>query len=192
VLKIVHWLAGHADTDLPDPLERAQDVVTRLSRQRRYEEAQKVREACEHLSSIRRSYESLAEACSLRFALLWAQTENGDGPCVRLNLICDGRLLEPASLYPGRTEEVIGAALETIRVADRSRRSDDGESLVVVPQRELDSLLAVRRWFYETEGLPKVPLPGPGAQALDWETTRARLVDEADALLMKGSLAGEG
>lgn len=192
VLKIIDWLAGRTDTDLPDPLERAEDVAGLLSRQRRHEEAEKVTEAREHLVGVRRAYASLAEARHLRFAVLWAQPENGAGPSVRLNLVCDGRLLEPATIYPGRTEELIGAALETIRAADRSRGREARGGLVAVPQRELDALLAVRRWFYETEDVAKTPLPGPGARAGDWECTKARLVDEADALLAERPLAMKG
>ena len=62
VLQIVDWLAGRTDTSLPDPLELADGVIKSLSRQRRHEEARRVKEACGHLQSICRSYTLLVEA----------------------------------------------------------------------------------------------------------------------------------
>ena len=183
VMRIVAWLAGESDVDLPDPLERADDVVRHLSRQRRYEEAQNLKEASERLLSIRRSYASLAEARSLRFAFLWPQNGYGDGPSVRLNLIWDGRLRDPASLYPGRVEEAITAALEALWEGERPHSAVSVPSLVAVPQKELDVLLAIRRWFYEAEHALKVPVPGPEADTASRETVRIRLVNEANSLL---------
>jgi DNA polymerase-3 subunit epsilon len=165
VLKIIGWLAGQADADLPDPLERADDVMRHLSRGRRHEEAQGVRDACEHLLSVRRSYASLAEARALRFAALWPQACNGDGPSVRLNLVCDGRLRDPVSLYPDRIEEGVVVALESLRSADRSRPADNTCSLVAEQTR-------------------KVPIPGPEDETATWEATRIRLVREAKSLLL--------
>ncbi|MCE5254432.1 MAG: hypothetical protein LLG45_09570 [Actinomycetia bacterium] len=191
VLRIVAWLAGRVDTGLPDPVEYADNEARRLSRQRRYEEAQEIKKACEHLMSVRRSYASLAEARSLRFALLWPQAGNGGGPSVRLNLVCDGRLLEPVSLYPGRVEPAIGAAVEAARAGARGCRGRTGGDLVAVGQQELDSLLAVRRWFYEAEHITKASIPRPEADAADWEATRIRLAREANTLLSKIPSAGE-
>ncbi len=189
VLRIIDWLTGHITTDLPDPLERAEELATQLSRQQRYEEARGVREAREHLASLRRSYASLAEAYRLRFGALWAQTDNRGRPLLRLNLVCNGRLLEPVSFDPDQAEKVIAAALETIRFGDPTHQSEDRDVPVAVPQVELDSLLAVRRWFHDTETVVKVPLPGPGAHSTDWASAKARLMDEVTALLEKGAPA---
>ncbi len=138
-------------SNLPDPLERADEVMKALSRQRRYEEAQDLREACDHLLSIRRSYQSLAEARALRFAALWPLTGNGDGPLVRMNLVWNGRLREPVSLHPSTLEQEIGAALAALWDRNGSpSESSAAPPFVAVPQKELDSLLAVRRWFHES------------------------------------------
>ena len=97
-----------------------------LSRQRRYEEAQSLQEACDHLLSVRRSYRSLAEARGLCFAALWPRVgerrrprgadEPGVGrPAVR------GRIASPAALSNKR----IGAALA--RLSARTARTPGAE-----------------------------------------------------------------
>ena len=111
VREIVAWLSGRSDADLAEPLERAGEVIGALSRQRRFEEAQSLREARDHLLHVRQSYEALAEARRLRFAALWPVTGNGDGPEVRLNLVWNGKLQEPVSLRVNALEEDIEAAL---------------------------------------------------------------------------------
>jgi len=187
VLTILDWLAGRDDTDLPDPFERANDMIRDLSRQRRHDEAQKIKEASEHLLTIRRSYASLAEAQRLRFAILWPHTSNGDGPSVRLNLIWNGNLQDPVSFHPAQAEESIRTALDSIRDASRDHQSDATASLVAVQQEDLDLLLALRHWVHETDRTLKVSLPGPGADTSDWEETKMRLVEEARSLLVPGS-----
>lgn len=155
VTNILGWLAGE-DTGLPDPFERAEDLVRALSRQRRFEEAGKVREAREHLENVRRSYESLAEASTLRFAAVWPETDGGTGTCARLNLVWNGVLQRPLTLHPDTLAGQIEAALSEL-----SEQEDGGRtsSFVAVPQKDLDTLLAVRRWFHESERTPKIMLP---------------------------------
>jgi DNA polymerase-3 subunit epsilon len=180
VMKIIRWVAGHSDVDFPDPLERASQAMHTLSQHRRFEEAQRLQEACEHVLSIRRSYQSLAEATSLRFAALWPQPGNGDGPSVRLNLVWNGRLCEPVSLYPHTLEEDVGAALKALW--DQNGSPSDSRanpSLLAVPQKELDSLLAVRRWFHEAGHTPTLHLPGPEPDPDQLLALQARLVAEA-------------
>jgi DNA polymerase-3 subunit epsilon len=177
---IVGWLAGHAAVDFPDPLERAEDLMRSASQHRRYEDAQSVRDACDHLLSIRRSYLSLAEARSLCFAVLWPQAGNGDGPLVRVDLVWKGRLREMVSLHPCGLEAGVGAALAHLPEWERSfPESSSASPFVAVPQKELDSLLAVRRWFHEEDGGVKVLLPGhtPDRETLD--ALKACLVKEA-------------
>jgi DNA polymerase-3 subunit epsilon len=213
VLQIVDWLAGRADTGLPDPLELADGVMKSLARQRHHEEARRVKEAREHLQSICRSYTLLAEARGLRFAALWPHMGNGDGPAIRLNLIWNGMLQDPVWLHPARLEEEIraildGAAQDERRVQPSGAAMFDGSqppgagapgpgpgtagaSLVAVPQRDLDLLLAVRHWYYETDYALKVPLPGPEAGTDEWEQARICLANKARALLTPGPVPGE-
>lgn len=180
VMQIVGWLTGDSDVHLRDPLERAGEVMLALSRQRRYEEARDLRDACDHLLSIRRSYRSLAEARALRFAALWPQSGNGDGPLVRMNLVWNGRLREPVSLHPSTLEQEIGATLAHLWDRNGSRpQSSAAPPYVAVPQKELDSLLAVRRWFHEADQTVKVLLPEPSAEPEHLRAFTAQLVTEA-------------
>lgn len=213
VLQIVDWLAGRTDTSLPDPLELADGVIKSLSRQRRHEEARRVKEACGHLQSICRSYTLLVEARGLRFAALWPHMGNGDSPAIRLNLIWDGMLQDPVWLHPARLEEEIQAALDratqdgqgmqpsgaTISGGSQSPGAGGpgsgtftaGASLVAVPQKDLDLLLAVRRWYCETDYTLKTLLPGPEAGTDEWEQARICLANKARALLTPGAVPGE-
>jgi len=180
VMEIIHWLMGEPRVDLPDPLERADEVMRDLSRQRRFEEAQRLREACDQLMSVRRSYRSLAEACGLRFAALWPSESNGSGPSVRMNLVWDGRLWKPTTLEPESIEHEIDAAL-ACACQPRSPLSGSGATPlpVAVPQKELDSLLAVRRWFHDADGSTNVSLITSPVKDFDLESFRTRLVAEA-------------
>jgi hypothetical protein len=185
VVDLVRWLAGDSPADRPDPVERAHEVMHGLSKQKRYEEAQRLQEACEHLLSVRRSYCSLSEARDLSFAALWPQTSNGDGPSVRLNLVWNGRMQEPATLYPATLERDIGATLARLwEQADGrvGRPSKWTPAWVAVPQRELDTLLAVRRWFLETGHAPTVVIPQCASDPTARQAVLARLVEEARAL----------
>ncbi|MBN1320881.1 MAG: GIY-YIG nuclease family protein [Thermoleophilia bacterium] len=184
VMRIIWWLAGEADPDLPDPLERADEVVRSLSRQQRYEEAGALKEACEHLLSVRRSYASLAEARRLRFASLWPQSGNGDGPSVRLNLVWDGTLRHAVSLYPDGIEDAVAAVLDPLWELSPSPAEVSPLSLVAVPQSQLDLLLAVRRWFYESEHTPKLPIPGPESDPARRQAFNSRLAEEARRVLL--------
>ncbi|MFH1833688.1 MAG: hypothetical protein ABH877_01575, partial [bacterium] len=184
VMDIVFWLTGGSEANMCDPLERARNMMGTLSRQRRYEEAQDMRDACAHLQSVRRSYQSLAEAHALGFAALWQHSGNGDGPSVRMNLVLNGRLREAMTLHPSTLEEQLETAFTCIRDWDGAlAESSPTYPFVAVPQRELDSLLAVRRWFHEADGaVNKLIVPGPGAGRGPLDTFRQRLV--ADALEM--------
>src|SRR5660397_223890 len=79
VQALLRWLTGGneregeeegrgEDRDLPeDPIARAENLMRRLSREQRYEEAEEVRQACVDLREIRRSYACLKEALDLNF-----------------------------------------------------------------------------------------------------------------------------
>ena len=57
---------------------------------------------------------------------------------------------------------------------------------------ELDSFLAIRRWFHDAEQTPKVLLPAPDADAASKETVKAQLNAEAFRILSTRPLHEEG
>jgi hypothetical protein len=176
VAGLVAWIAGYEDPSFSDPAELAEDLVYSLSRQRRFEEAQRVREARDDLLSIRRSYQSLVEALSLRFVALWPVAGDGAEPAVRLNIVWEGRLHETVSLLgPGIAEQIEMRldALWTCRPVTGSAAADPAAA--AVPQRDLDKLLAIRRWVNEGETRGVVILPGAGAAREDYEAARANV-----------------
>ena len=159
------WLAGQADVDLPDPFERADEVVANLSpAETLSRRPRRMREASEHLLSVRRSYASLAEARSLRFATLWPQDNER------------GRPVSAAELGVGRPTVRTGIARSGYG-GGRNRRSARALSgtrrrrppWVAPPpwqchRRISMSLLAIRRWFYETDYAPQVVDPRSGGR----------------------------
>jgi DNA polymerase-3 subunit epsilon len=192
VRQVLGWLTGAGALNLREPLECAEDVMGALSRQQRYEEVRDLREACDHLLSVRRSYQSLAEARTLRFAALWPHPGNGDGTLIRMNLVWDGRLRESTSLHPSTLEHEIGAALARLWERDDTEREPRTMfPYVAVPQRELDSLLAVRRWFHETDVATRVLLSRSGADGETLQALKARLVAEAFRLRNLAPVAGQ-
>jgi DNA polymerase-3 subunit epsilon len=183
VTSIVEWLAGRSQQDSLDPLRRADEAAWALLQQERYDEAQSVRQASDHLLSVRRSYASLAEARGLCFAALWPQANNGDAPSLRLNLVWNGLLREPVSLRPDSVDQQIDAALEPLRILSSAASAKVPPPLVAVPQCELDSILAVRRWFHETEHAPRVLIPSQRANSTAWLKAKKQLAAEACSLL---------
>jgi hypothetical protein len=184
-MEIVAWLTGSDRATIPDPLERAREVMRSLSRQKRYEQAQRLQVACEHLLSVCRSYRSLVEARSLSFAALWPEPANGHGPGVRLNLVFNGRLCETLSLRRDGLAQGVGAALDRMEggAASTASRSTTGPPFVAVAQKELDSLLAVRRWFHEGKAASKVAFSAAPDDRGYWISLRDRLVAEALGVL---------
>jgi hypothetical protein len=183
VTGIVGWLTGEAPAGFTDPIERADDLVRSLSRLRRFEEAQRMREATEALVNVRRSYQSLMEAVSLRFAALWPSAETDGDPAVRFNLVWDGRLREAVSLpHPDLPQEIERRldALSSPASADRPLACRDG---IAVLQRDLDRILALRRWFKEGKAASLVMLPGPSATPEEKQQTQERLLKEARHVL---------
>jgi DNA polymerase III subunit epsilon len=182
VTGIVDWLLGQPRDGSEDPQERADALVYSLSRQRRYEEAQRVREARDHLLSIKRSYASLAEAVSLRFAALWPAVDDDGGAALRVNVIWDGWLVDAASLPADRVAEGFHARLHTLctsRPEGRARCTGTSEMPVLVAQKDLDGILAIRRWYKESEAASLVMLPGAGAGQEEYDRVQEHLVAEA-------------
>ena len=190
VMDIVAWLGGPTVEASTDPLDRADRLILSLSRQRRFEDAQRAREAKEQLLNIRRSYQSLAEAMSLRFAALWPVVEADGSVALRLNLIWDGRLQEavsvPSPMVAQEIEKRLDALWAPSPVACGSPEASGrapAERPAVVLQKELDGLLAIRRWFKESEVASLVVLPGPHAEKEQQQQARERLLTEGWRLL---------
>ncbi len=181
VMGIVEWLGGQASSSFAEPAERAEELVYSLSRQRRFEEAQRVSEARDHLLSVRRSYQSLAEALSLRFAALWPAVGEDGSAALRLNLVWDGRLREAVSLPSSSMAEEIESRLHALWA---TRSSAWGANIsMAVAQRDLDALLAVRRWYKESDAAFLVALPGPDASLEERQHASERLLAEASRVL---------
>jgi DNA polymerase-3 subunit epsilon len=187
VRQIMEWLAGADGIALSDPYERADELVKALSRQRRFEEAQQLQEAREHLLNVRRSYDALAEARSLKFAVFWPASSDGHEPSLRLNVVWNGVLRQPVSLEPQDLDSVLGSVLETAWQEEDGRDASGHRALVAVPQSELDLLLAVRRWFYESMRIPKLTLPVAKGNLAEREAQIARLTAEARAIVSAGT-----
>lgn len=182
-MDLVFWLTGQPNPQLSDPLDRAEQEIKALNRQRRFEEAHSLQEAREHLLYVRRSYENLTEASELRFATLWPQTANGHGPGARLNLVWNGRLVESVSLYPRSFERQIDEALARLWGGHAGNPPKRDPRFVAVAQTELDSLLAIRRWFLETERIAKTLIPEPGDDHSLREAFKRQLTAEAFGIL---------
>jgi hypothetical protein len=134
-----------------------------------------VREARDHLLSVRLvSVAVEALSCGSPLSGLIAE----DGVALRLNLVWDGRLRDTVSAEFERGEEIEKRlhALWATRPAPHTRGAD---MPVAVAQGDLDTLLAVRRWYKESEATSIVVLPGPDAEREEREQARERLLVEA-------------
>jgi hypothetical protein len=110
---------------------------------------------------------------------------------VRMNLVHNGRLCEVVSLRSSTIEQEIGAALA--RLSAQTAKAPGGSTaplFVAVPQRELDTLLAVRRWFHEGTTGMKIPLPAALGHG-DTGPLTTRLVTEAFRILSSEPAARE-
>jgi DNA polymerase-3 subunit epsilon len=179
VMGIVGWLAGETPEGFADPIGLADDLVRSLSRQRRFEEAQRMREGTEALLNVRRSYQSLVEAMSLRFAALWPAADTDGVPAVRLNVVWEGKLREAVSLPNPVLAEEIAMRLDALPEPPQACRPAAGGDGVAVLQRDLDRILALRRWFKESEADSLVMLSGPSETPEKKQQARERLLAEA-------------
>ena len=184
-LGVVH--ATRFSEDL-DPTARADEVMRSLSRQRRYEDARALQEAREDLLSLKRSYTSLVEARALCFAALWPESQHGDGPGVRMNLVWNGKLLGAATMTAETYDQTIGEMVADLPGLD-TEEPFSWSGPVAVAQTELDSMLAVRRWYHESERVCKVPLRAT-AQGTDSHAWRHQII--AETLRMLPAAAGGG
>ena len=157
VMDIIGWLTGRADVDLPEPLERADEVdpdAVAAATLRGGPEPPRGLRPSSSMSAGRtrrwpRRVGSVSPPCG-------RSAGNGDGPSVRLNLVWDGRLREPVSLRPDTLDEGIEAALDPSGTRAPRTLPTPPRHWSRCRRDELDSLLAIRRWFYETDQAPKV------------------------------------
>ncbi len=180
---IIRWLVADGATTIPDPRGRVEDLAQNLSRQRRFEDAQKVRDAWDDLLSIRRSYASLVEAQALCFASMSPLDIGNGAPQLRMNVVWKGRLLQQVSLCRDNLNEGVDAALAAISDDESPDRPSKGtHDLVAVPQEELDVVLAVRRWFMEADKPALIMLNGNPDDGLQAQLHRWRRQLLAEAL----------
>jgi len=181
VRQLIDWLTGRP-TDI-DPVERAESLLGELARCNSQEEAQAARRALDDLAGLRRSYAALAEASDLRFVTLSPAEMNGDGPGVRLNVVWNGRLMEPVSVPASSLDAGIEKALKVLPPAPHE---DTGRDLpVAVCPYEVDSLLAVRRWLKETERPATVLLTATGPGSTNIDAWKSELLGAAVDLIEK-------
>jgi DNA polymerase-3 subunit epsilon len=192
VMNIMRWLAGHSEPDLPNPPSRAEEVAWELARNERYDDARRLREACDDLLAIQRSYDALASAHALSFAQLWPYTNGAQRLLVRLNLVWRGVLQNPVSLTSDTAREEIDRALRPLQDSASVHSPADGPGLVAVPRQQLDPLLAVSRWFNENDRDSAVVIACRGEEQTDLSTVKSRLLARAQSLFKTGtSAAGE-
>jgi DNA polymerase-3 subunit epsilon len=185
VADLVRWLGGLATPDSLDPLSRAEEVARKLSRKGLQEEARVTKEGCDHLLTLRRSYDALAMARALTFAYLRGPTQVEGTPTVRLNLVLRGELVACVSLRSGTLDQQLAEATKPLDTAlDHPTPAQDGV-LVAVPQKDLDSLLAVGRWFQEANQAGSFLLPLVHCDYRSLANARAQLETETRALLAR-------
>jgi DNA polymerase-3 subunit epsilon len=186
VREIIAWLTGDAQYVAHDPVARAEELMRRLAREKRHEDAQDVRGALDDLLSMRHSYEALAEARYLRFAVLFPEETNGEEPSLRLNVVWDGHLQAAASIRPTDVHNSITAALAACTASAGPDNSgiDRAETSrpVAVRQGEVDTLLAVRRWTKETEQPAPVFVTPKGTSPAHLAQWQDQLITEAMSL----------
>lgn len=177
VQALLRWLTGGneregeeegrgEDRDLPeDPIARAENLMRRLSREQRYEEAEEVRQAGVDLREIRRSYACLKEALDLNFVAFWPNAANCD-PSIRMDVVWRGELMDSVTLSPATLTLEINRVFQLISPSGEDRKGDssnddenydsDNLHLSAVPQEKLDEVLAVRRWFLDNSQVQTV------------------------------------
>lgn len=175
---LMMWLAGCDTSRALDPPARAEALAGELARDGQHEQADRLLRGREQLEAVQRWHTALAKARRLRFACLWPETVPQAAPLARMNLVWGGRLVFCASLKPDDIEAPISEAVRTLEAAATAELlTEQRDCLVAVPQEELDSLLAVGRWYQDSRpnGGRIVPL---NCACADWP---ARVCDELTA-----------
>jgi len=188
VAGIFGWIMGNVDECGPDPHARGQELALTLEAERRHEEAQRVREACDDLLNVRRSYDWLREAEELSFVGLFPQAPNGHGPQVRVNVVWQGRLLSAVTLTPSSLESEISEHLGRLYNGSQLR-DEPGDGCrshvqpIAISQKELDCLFAVRRWFDTEQNSFRVLLPPKVGDERQLAELAAKIVAEGKRAL---------
>lgn len=176
VVKLMQWLSGESPAGIDDPLKLGRNLMQTLAQQQRFEEAEEVRQALEDLAAVRRSYWALAQARSLKLAVLSPDGDRSQ-PVVHLDLIWEGLLHASVTLDDSSAPLQIGRLVRSVPRSPDESQPDKyavGEGLAdeglahrgreewvaaAVVQEQLDVLLAVRRWLLDTPQATAVPLP---------------------------------
>lgn len=191
VQEVVNWLASRRTVCIPDPSQRAEELMRDLYRKRRFEEARQLRTARDDLLAIRHAYASLVEARALNFVAMWPHKNNEGDLAVRLNVVCSGRMHQPVSLRPDALEQDIEEALARLGEQSDLQMQPAGppgtHQFIAVPQTEHDTLLAIWRWFHEAENQTAVTLIADGPLDARIRTWKDRLLAEALRVLAQGT-----
>ena len=186
VLSLLGWVAGDRLPDHDDPIARARQMMTRLAEQRRFEEAEKVRQTLGDLASLRRAYRALVEASQLDFAALFPPTADGFDRSVRLNVVWKGILVEAASLTAGTAAAEVGRILRGLpgsAAEATTAPAARGRSRLAVPQDRLDLLLVVRRWYLDNPAASTLAVPAADSPEERLEEWRTQIIAEVAQLL---------
>jgi hypothetical protein len=108
---------------------------------------------------------------------------NGNGPGLRLNVVWNGRLQEPVDLRRETLPADIDKALAGCHAAEIP-----GAAPVAVHQNEVDTLLAVRRWFKETKGPEAVIVTATGPHHVRNDAWAEQLLAAALRLLDESAI----
>jgi hypothetical protein len=111
---------------------------------------------------------------------------------VRVNLVWEGALVKSVSLTPDTMEQhtremidLIGSLAAPLAPGDKSLPADGESPLVAVPQTELDSLLAIARWYRVNQSVVKIPIPNPISDLTALAGTCGRIEAELQTMLSR-------
>jgi hypothetical protein len=81
--------------------------------------------------------------------------------------------------------DLIGSLAAPLAPGDRSLTADGESPLVAVPQTELDSLLAIARWYRVNQSVVKIPIPNPISDLTALAGTCGRIEAELQTMLSR-------
>ena len=178
------WLAGSPQDDDLDPVAKVAETSPEPGRQN-HAHAQGARDARDHLLAVRRAYSALADARSLSFVGLWPQVQDG-GAAVRLNLVVGGKLRTAVTVAEDAAEAELASVFAWLAESSRSIRDASPDSLVAVPQRDLDYLLSLGRWFHDAEYANGVLVPLSGTSGISLGEAEHQTLLASQAIFARG------
>lgn len=156
VRALVMWLAGHdiTDSNIASPDTAARLELQRLASQLRFEEAARLRSCLEQALALRRAGLAVRQALSTCAAIVWPGFRSSGTPEVHVDIVWEGRLTETV------TCTVNTAWLNISRAVRSLPKPAPLGDLFALEKKDLDPLLAIRRWLNENPEAARVPF-GP-------------------------------